>query len=365
MFRSFHRGHTIPTLKLSSREPLRVVFCLALAAAGGLAADFADVPLPYMLGALAVTMAAAMAGWPISRPTNHFVVPMRIVLGVLIGSAVTPDLLARAGAIAGTAVFVPVYVILAGLFGTAYYHKVAGLPLDEAFFCALPGGLLIMTTLADDVGMDIKRISLAHSLRIAFVVASMPFLAQLFLDVDAVDVSNIAKGFLSIAPQDFLLLALAGIVGWGIATWTNFPAGQIIGPLFVSALLHVFGITDSKPPQELIYASQTILGAYIGSRFVGETMTLVRAAVLHALGHVAVMLALSIAMAFLLHWLFGLDLMTGVMCFTPGGLTENSLIAFGLGLEVAFIATVQVTRLLFISLLAPLFYLRVKAYLHQ
>ena len=340
------------------------ILCLAIATIGGLIASYLFLPLPYLLGSMAVAMAAAMLKFPIARPTNLFVIPMRVLLGVLIGSAVTPAFFENTSSILGTAILVPFYVIGTGLFGIYYYRKVAKFPLDQAFFCALPGGLLIMTTLADENNMDIKRISLAHALRITFVVISLPVLARIFLDIDTVDISNVSGRLFTMDIKDLALLLGAGIVGYYVAGILKLPAGHVIGPLFASAILHLSGITTAKPPQEFINAAQIILGASIGARFINESLSIVKTAILLAAGHVAVMLSVSILLAYALHVLYGMGMMVGVMSFAPGGLPENSLIAFGLGLDVGFIASVQVVRLLFISLLTPFFYLRIKHLLH-
>lgn len=334
--------------------------CLLIAAIGGIIASYLKIPLPYILGSMAASMAAAMFNWPIGRPTSVFITPMRATLGVLIGSAVSPTLFDNIGAILTTAIFVPVYVVAASSFGMIYYRKIAKFSREQAFFCSLPGGLLIMTALADDSGMDIKRISLAHVLRIVFVVISLPFLAGIFMGIESVDISKVSIGIFDMALRDLALLLAAGVVGLLVAHQLKLPAGQIIGPLFVSAFLHISGFTSAKPPQEFINAAQIILGAYIGSRFIGENLSIVRSAIIHAIGHVTMMLSLSILLAYFLFAVFELPLMDGVLSFAPGGLPENSLIAFGLGLDVGFIATVQVCRLLFISFMAPVIYPRIK-----
>jgi len=352
-------------LPASSQEIKGASLCLLIATIGGVTAGFISIPLPYMLGSLAAAMAAAMLKAPIARPGNLFVIPMRVLLGVLIGSAVTPAFFDNTAAILGTAVLAPFYVIIAGLFGMFYYRKVGGFTREQAFFCALPGGLLIMTTLADDSGLDIKRISLAHALRIAFVVISLPFLARIFLDVNGVDVSKVSASIFDMPLKDLALLLAAGAIGFFAADKMHMPAGQVIGPLLASAFLHLGGFISAKPPQELINAAQIILGAYIGARFLNENLAIVRSSILLAAGHVAVMLSMSILLAFMLYIYLDLPMMVGVMSFAPGGLPENSLIAFGLGLDVGFIASVQIVRLLFISLLTPFFYLRIKHLLHS
>ncbi|MEL6373247.1 MAG: AbrB family transcriptional regulator [Pseudomonadota bacterium] len=360
---SSHAGPPTPHTRFGS--VWRAALCLLIGAAGGYGADLAGAPLPYMLGSVAATIFAALIRMPIVRPQEPIVIPMRVVLGVVIGATVTPELLAKLADVAGTAAFVPLYVSVVALIGTAYYRIVGRYSREEALFCALPGGLLIMTTMAQDTGVDIRRVSLAHALRIAFVVLTIPFIAQALVGVDSIETARGLVPVNALPPREMALLAAAGIVGWWGARALRLPAGQIIGPLVASAALHLTGISQAKPPQELVYASQVVLGAHIGARFVGEKFALLREAVGLAAGHTAMMLCLSLGFAFALQALFGLSLITGLLCFAPGGMSENALIALGLGLDVAFIIAVQISRMMFISLTMPLVYARLQPLLRR
>lgn len=347
-----------------STTVLRISFGLLIAAVGGVAADFAGLPLPYMLGAIGATMAAAMWGLPITRPTRTLVAPMRVVLGVLLGSTVTPALFANIGALAGTAVFVPLFIAAASLLGMVYYRRVAGFTREEAFFSALPGGLYVMTTYAEEAGVDIRRIALAHSLRITAVVLVVPFVVGLFADVGAITTVRATGSIAALPGREMLLLTAAGAVGWFVGAVLRFPGAQLVGPMVASAIIHITGLSAAKPPQELIIVSQLVLGAYIGARYVGERLATVRAAVFHAMGHVSLMLAVSALIALVLNWQFDLPVVTGFLSFAPGGMSEIGLIALALGLDVGFIATIHVTRSLTIASVAPLVYDRVKRLLH-
>ena len=130
----------------------------------------------------------------------------------------------------------------------------------------------------------------------------------------------------------------------------------MVGPMICSAALHITDVTSAKPPVELIIAAQTILGAYIGSRYVGEKVGFVITAMRHAFGHVVLMLCLGAAFASILYALFDLPLITGILSFAPGGMSEIGLIALALGLDVGFVATVQLCRLASINLFGPYVY---------
>jgi uncharacterized protein len=339
---------------------LRAVLCIAIAFVGGSVAAYLQVPLPYMLGAIFITMVAALAGVPLARPAQKVVLPMRVVLGVMLGSTVTPELLDRIWAIAGSALVVPVFVIVSTAMGLVYYRVVAGYSREEAFFCAVPGGLNVMTTYAEETGVDIRRVSLAHAMRITFVVILAPLATQFFVELPDVAMARNAATFMDSSPRDLAMLTAAGLVGWLFGKATRIPGATMVGPLLASATLHVGGITNAIPPGEAIIVSQVILGAYIGSRYVGERLDIVRDAIVYAFGHVLMMLSLGFAFAYVLHVWLGVPILTGLLSFAPGGMAEIGLIALALHLDVGFVATLQVTRLITIAVFAPAAWRRIR-----
>ncbi len=141
------------------------------------------------------------------------------------------------------------------------------------------------------------------------------------------------------------------------------PGAQMLGPMLASAALHGSGLTEAKPPVELIVASQVIIGASIGARYVGETVAIIRSAIVYALGYVSITLAIAAGFAFVLHLLFDLPVITGMLSFAPGGMWEIGLIALGLGLDVGFVATIQASRLLTIAMFAPWAFRNIRRFL--
>ncbi len=339
---------------------VRAGLCIAIAFIGGLIAATLSIPLPYMLGGIAATMAAAMAGVPIARPSMHVVTPMRVTLGVLLGSTMTPELLDRLAAVAGTVALVPVFVIVAAVVGTLYYERIAGYSREEAYFCALPGGLHVMTMYAEEKGVDIRRVSLAHALRITFVVLLTTLVTSFVVSVPTITVTDAAASITEVDPKDFGLLVVAGLVGWLIGRSSGMPGAQMVVPMICSAALHIGGITAAKPPSEMIIAAQAILGANIGSRFVGEKVSILVSAMRHAFGHVSLMLAIAAGFAAVLNLTLDVPVMTGMLSFAPGGMSEIGLIALALGLDVGFVATIQLCRLMSINLFGPYIFRRIQ-----
>ena len=331
----------------------RIVLCITIATIGGLAAAAVAIPLPYMLGAIAATMFAAMAGAPVARPSAAVVTPMRVTLGVLLGSTITPELLENVAAVAGVVATVPFYVVLAAIVGTAYYERVAGYSREEAYYCALPGGLHIMTLYAEERGVDIRRVSLAHALRITFVVVLTTIATSYFVDVPRIAASATTVSIINVNFSDLGVLCAIGVVGWLLGQALRVPGALMVIPMLCSAVAHIAGWTNAKPPVELINAAQVILGANIGSRFVGEGLGILAHAIRHAVCHVSLMLCIAAGFAFALHALLDVPLVTGILSFAPGGMSEIGLIALGLGLDVGFVATAQLSRSVSINLFGP------------
>jgi len=175
-----------------------------------------------------------------------------------------------------------------------------------------------------------------------------------------VRLSNATVSITEIVPRDFVLLVIAGVLGWYLGRWTRMPGAEMLGPMVASAALHITGITAARPPIELIIVSQVVIGASIGARYIGETLEIVRHAVLHAFGYVTITLLIAASFALALHVLFGVPVIAGVLSFAPGGMSEIGLIALTLGLDVGFVATIQVSRLTTIALFAPIAFRRIR-----
>lgn len=334
-----------------------VAFCLIVAFAGGLLASALGIPLPYMLGSVGATMIVALLRWPVAKPGSWLVLPMRVVLGVLIGSSVSPELIANAKAILGAALCVPLYVFISSALSMFFYYRVANFSRDESFFASLPGGLYTMAALAEDVGVGIHRVTICHTLRVTLVLMLIPLGIEQYLGSEIVQASISTPGTLTGLPlREVGLLVASGVLGAVLGRLTGLPGGLIVGPMIVSGLLHVTEISTARPPVEIAIVAQVVLGASIGAQFLGERLATIRVVVGYTLGHVAIMLLLTVGFAVALAGLLDIPPVTSVISFAPGGLTEMTLVALGLNIDVGFVATLHFTRVVMILMLAPLIY---------
>ncbi len=333
-------------------QPLkRIALALSIGTVGACVFFLLHVPLPWMLGALFATMVAAVFRAPIEAPSRLRPAVVAII-GVLLGSRFTPDVLAQAGAWVGTIAVLMGYVVAVALTVVPFYHFVGKLDWTTAYFAGMPGGLSEMIEIGEAKGADPAPIILAHSLRIVVTIALIAFWFRI------VQGTSVGRSFagspLAMSGADATLLLACVVLGCWIGLKLRLTAPTLLGPMVLSAALHLTGVTESTPPGLLVNAAQVILGTVLGCRFQGiDSKALLRAGILSV---AATVLTLSVALGagLTMHGLAGVPVNQAILSLAPGGLTEMGLIAMAIHYDVAFVALHHVFRILFVLTFAPL-----------
>lgn len=330
-----------------------ILWAMLTGTSGGAAFAWAGMPLPWMLGALIATLALAVAGARIAMP-EALRDPTVAVIGVLLGSSFTPDLLARVGDWSLSLAAMAAYLALSAALSIPVFRRLAGHDRLTAYFAAMPGGLTEMAAIGRSMGADERKIILAHLARIVVTIAAVAFWFRVVAGYPVAGQPADLWGA-GIGPLDAALLIGAAILG----TWAGYrlrlPAPTLFGPMILSGVLHATGITASAPPGALVIAAQVILGTVMGCRFRGVApRDLFRAL---GISLIVTVITLSLALAFAagLHTRFGETTEQVLLAYAPGGLTEMSLIALAMQAEVAFVAVHHVARIVLVIALAPLF----------
>jgi membrane AbrB-like protein len=95
------------------------------------------------------------------------------------------------------------------------------------------------------------------------------------------------------------------------------------------------------------------IGTIIGTRFVGATLREVRTDI--GLSAVAsfLMLVAAVGFAELIVVISGIPLAQAFLAFSPGGLTEMSLLTLAMGQDVAYVSVMHIIRITMVIALAP------------
>ncbi|HAJ22299.1 MAG TPA: AbrB family transcriptional regulator [Rhodospirillaceae bacterium] len=339
----------------------RIALAMGLGACGGFVANWLTLPLPWMLGAMITCTAASIIGLPIQGPMP-LRQPMIMVLGVMLGAGFSPDMADRAGEWLISLAFLAAFVGVAGLSAYPFFRKIGGYDRPTAYFSAMPGGLNEMMIVGGAMGGDDRRIVLTHASRILLTVLIVPVVFRFVSDIDMTDRSRFGVALSAVAWQDYLILGACGLVGYPIAKVLRIPAPMLVGPMLASASLHLAGMTAATPPLEIVNCAQWIMGTIIGCRFVGVARSEVFRTIALGMGSTVIILTATVFFALLVYEVGGVPFQSAVLAYSPGGLAEMSLVALALGVDVAFVATHHIVRIVYVVVAAPIIY---KMFLHK
>ncbi|MCC7274750.1 MAG: AbrB family transcriptional regulator [Alphaproteobacteria bacterium] len=331
---------------------------LGIGALGGTLFWLLRLPLPWMLGSMTGCIAASVMGLRMGVP-RWLRSSLIVVLGVMLGSSFTPDIFGRVAQWSLTLAGLAGYVLLAGGATYLYLRRVAGYGPITSFFTAMPGGLNEMVLVGGAMGGDPRLIALTHGARIMLVVFLLVFGFRIFGGYHPTGEVGGGTSILTQPPLEMAILVACGTVGALIAVALRWPSAPLLGAMMLSGIIHLLGITEGRPPFELVAIAQIAMGSAVGSRFAGVKVSTIAMTTVHALAATVIMLAAAVGCAWALHAATGLPVPSLLLAYAPGGLAEMSLVALALGADAAFVATHHICRILMVVSVAPPFFRRV------
>ena len=334
----------------SQRMPKSLVAALAMAGtlaagiAGGYAARYARLPLPWLLGSLFTIMALSLAGAPVrlipwGRPVGT------IVVGVSAGLQFTAAVVAKLVTLLPLMIGAAFVSTLVGAVGGLLFMRLTGVDRTTAFFATVPGGVVETTTLAPQYGAALEPIMVAQTTRVALIVVFAPFLTIALAD------SGTQDPLLAVPSLPWLaVLALLAVstVASALLSRMRSPNPWLMAPLLIGAAVSGLGWMEGRMPDLLLVAAQIVIGSALGAQFRPEFLTrlfgLLWASCLVVLFSAGSMFLFSAAVA----WSLGYSVPAMVLAMAPAGLAEMVLTGKLLGLDSTLIAGFQLMRIIIV-----------------
>ena len=161
-------------------KALQLTLVLATALAGAFAALAMGWPIPFLLGSLVATAIlaltlAARTGSPVFFPKTLREVFIAVI-GTMIGTTFTPEVLSMAPTLAVTLCAMMGFVVLAQASNYVIFHYLGGYDRPTSFYAAMPGGLIEAVEMGTKAGGDVETLSIQHFVRIVLVILIVPLL---------------------------------------------------------------------------------------------------------------------------------------------------------------------------------------------
>lgn len=326
----------------------KTLLTLGAALFGGSALFMLNVPLAWMLGAFSVCTLLALSG---KRP--FIPLPLRrlalTVIGLFIGLRFDADIWGNVAQWGSSLIL----LVLCTVVTTAIVYWILTRKNSEKWstylFCACPGGLAEMVNLSQEARGDDKAVALMHLARIVLTVSSLPLLLPLWgVTLTNINPWSVEEGAVLIPGLEVFVLVFGAL---GLAWCFNrirVPAFNLTAGLCMGALFSQFSGVTPDMPDWVSPLAQLVIGAHIGCRFnqyrfrdIGKTFfigTLVG----------ALMLAISVVFAFGASYYLDVDMMTLLLSYAPGGLSEIGIIALTLGVDATFVSLHHLVRIVFV-----------------
>lgn len=330
--------------------PARLGGTLAFATLGGGFFAWMGTPLAWMLGAMFFTTAASLAGAP-----THMSLMLRkvmlAILGIMLGSSFRPEIVDQAVQWLPSMGVMLVFMALITTMSYQFFRRVAGFDQATAYFSSAPGGLTEMIMVGESMGGSVATISLVHATRILVVVGTIPVY---FRYIEGLDIPSMPPGPSGLPDlMDMALLTACAVIGVPLAQKLKLPAGALLGPMILSAILHISGLTSAAPPGPIVACSQIVIGAGIGCRFAGLSLGMVWRTILFAIVSGLLMVIAATVTGIIAAPMIGDLPKPLILALAPGGLAEMSLIALSIGSLTAYISFMHLARIILVVMVFP------------
>ena len=310
------------------------------------------IPIPYMLGGMTVAIlyktfvGEKAVKWPrLWRDIGLMVAGYGI--GVNFNTAAWNNFLHElAGVSASTFIALGASIIIAIV--TA---KVTREDLKSCVIGMLPGGMTMSLLMAEeDKTINPNVVVVMQVIRLFGVIISVPFLTVLLLDAKVI---NSPLGMVAHSGYHWAIFVPLTILGSFIATKLRLPTPVLLGSILATTVFNIFVGSVQPVPGFLMAPAQLSIGLFMGMILDAKRIAQTKNVLPFVIGGTALLVVISIGVAYVLSDLYGFSLVTAFLAMAPGGIAEMALAGLSMGEDVATILAYQLVRLLAINLLVP------------
>ena len=166
--------HQMPTFLSLPLWVLSMFLMTALA--GYLIARLLHMPMPHLLGPLCLSIVLHVTGALDIPRISEFVILAQVAIGGAIGARLAQVQFRELYSYIADAVVSAVIMLVVYAISALFLNALFGLDLIKLWLAFVPGGLYEVTLLALLFGFDVAFVAVHHTIRIMFIILSLPVL---------------------------------------------------------------------------------------------------------------------------------------------------------------------------------------------
>lgn len=332
---------------------------LCAAFIGGLVANAAHLPLPWLLGALFPCAFLRLLGVRVGAPPFAQAAG-QWVIGTALGLYFTPSVLMRVGGWAPWIALAVLWSLALGGFLSWALIRWGGADPATAYWSGPIGAAAEMVLQGERAGARVELVAAAHSLRLMLVVVILPLVYDRF-GLHGSD--RYVIGFQAVDPIGLVQLVGCTVGAAVLLRRVRGPNPWMLGSLTGALLLTASGHLASALPNWVSPLGQLLIGISLGGRF-GPGFFNRAPRFLAIVGGVTLVgLAGSATLAALIARVVEIPLATLVLATAPGGIAEMCLTAQVLQLGVPVVTAFHATRVVTLLIVVQSGWKRSRAWL--
>lgn len=317
--------------------------------------EWLNIPAALMLGPLVGGICLGLKNCTI-QVDRHVFNGSKAVIGCMVAATLSPDVLLAFVRDGWIFLLVIGASILASSFLGWGLTRMHVLPGTTAVWGTTPGAASTMVVMAEAFGSDARLVAFMQYLRVLFVAVGASMVAGLYTTSPQLGFTHVLhmNWFPHLSPTGLGSTAIVCVIGSLLSHHWRIPAGHLLLPLLLGAVLQASGLVTLQLPLWLLAAAYAALGWHIG---LGFNQSSLRHAS-KALPMVVLSILLLMAFCGFLGWIlvreFGVDPLTAYLATSPGGLDSVAVIAASSSkVDMPFVMTLQTLRLLLVMAVGP------------
>ena len=327
-----------------------LVLLLSSAVFGGLLITL-HIPAGVLLGCMAAGIVLALRDVELSIPRPLFTLAQGVI-GCLMAKSLLLSTLARVTHdwpifLAAT---VSVVAVSAALGWILMRRQVV--PGSTAVWGLAPGGASAMVVMSEAYGADVRLVAFMQYSRMLLVTVVASLVAWWWsprIDSSA----SVVDWFVVHDFGDLGWTLLLGMGGPLLARLLAIPAGAMLVPMLIGAVLQATGLLVIELPPALLAGSYAVIGWGIGLRFTRTILLHARRAMPEVFGAIGVLMGVGVVIAVVLTRWSGIDPFTAYLATSPGGADSVAIIAATSAVDAGFVMAMQMARLLMVIVVGP------------
>lgn len=330
---------------------------------GGILAKRLKMPAPYMIGSM-IAVAIVSITMDNMVTTKSMKVFAQIVSGAYIGQNVQKEDLKQLPKLGKT------IILLMGLFtlnmvvmGLIFINYFEMTPVT-AFLSCLPGGIMDVSLMAIDMGAQSDVVATIQTARLMGILVILPLWISFWVkryghapEKKSISKDSINQMTSKLSPKKQWInngfILVVATIGGMIGLWSGIPVGALIVSLLSSSFLKMTRNTVQMSPS-IRYLAQICAGSIIGTSFTEASLRQMMHLIIPVTLLLTSYLIINVCYGFWMYKQDTLDLQSALFASSPAGATDLTLMAGELGGDMAKIAGIQITRILYTVIVMPI-----------